>query len=281
MYQKIKARNLLTTIDAVDSARGTDQEFAMELKDDSWVVMSKGEANVIMASVFVPRVAMAEYDRNNYDTVGIYGSKVKAFIEDEDDFIEMEMEQRTLHLRDGSASADLATINSDAIGGRIDKAPSIDHEVKVTGGFDEIIDFINRAEGMLNTGSYMIGAREDGVYLYTAGDNGKMSQRLPWDTFDGHEIDWSVNNKPPGEGHIPKKDKAIDAIMGIDYTKTLNTLEGDLKMAIGNHMPLRLLYETVGDDGNATGMKVNYYQTPRIDESDNAIIPDKVIEKER
>lgn len=281
MYQKIKAENLQTTIKAVESTATDDTEFVMDLEDDHWIVYSKDQANVIFTSVLVPHTAMAEYDRNNYDTIGVDGDKIKGFIQSKNDWIELEMMERTLNIDDGDVSADLATIDPEAVSGRVNKAPDIEHEVIVEGGFDRIISFVERAQSVLNTGNYYIGGREDGVYLYTSGDNGKMSQRIPWDEFDGYELDWSVDNDPPGNGHQPAEDHAFDCIMGIEYTKSLNTLDGNVKMALGNHMPLRLLYYDLDDDNNETGIKVNYYQTPRINDSGMSKIPDKIIEEER
>lgn len=281
MYQKIKAKNLTTVLEAVKSTGM--EEFVMDLKDDKWVVFAKDGANVVMTSVLVPRTAMAEYKRNNYDMVGVDVNKIEGFIQSKDDWIELEMRERTLTISDGEVSADLATIDPEAVAGHMSKSVDMDYEAIITGGFDKVIKFVKRAEGVLDTGSYYIGGREDGLYLYTSGDNGKMSQRIPWGDFEDYKIDWSVNNEPRGGdgAHTPKEDKAFDCIMGVDFTKSLNTLDGEAKMAVGNHIPLRLLYHTVGDDGNDTGIKVNYYQTPRINESGVAKIPDKIIEENK
>lgn len=282
MYQKIKAANLLTMIDAVESASAQDSpEFVMDLYDDKWIVMSKDESNVILASVLVPRTAMDEYDRNNYDALAMDTGRLKSFIEDSSSIIEMQLDQRRLHIREGGVEAELATLDPENVTGKASQSPKIEHEVKVKGGLNNITDFIRRVEGVLNTGSYYLGAREDGVYLYSRGDNGQMSKRIPWDDLDGHEIDWSINNKPPGKGHVPQDDHAVDSILSIDFTKSLNTLEGDVKLGIGNHIPLRILYQNVGDSDEDSGMMVNYYQTPRIDEGEGSTIPQKIIEKNR
>lgn len=259
-------------------ATGND-EGVIRLKDDRWMITSEGAASVILSAVLVPEESMEIYDRRGYDAVGVKLDKLLKFVKRTDsDMVNIWMEERTLNIEenDGNAHVELATLDIDTVSGRTDKALNINHEVRFQSSFDFIIDFIRQTDDIVNADSFIIGCRNNGLYLYSEYDNARIDNFYEWDEFDDVELDWEVNNYRE-LGHEPAKDEAIDVILGSDFTKELYHPEDTAHISIGNHFPMRILYET------EDGIKISYFQTPRLPKSEDVItiIPERVIEANR
>lgn len=277
MQMQISADSIAHTAEAVKTTG--HYEGLIQLMDDRWMITSEGSASVILAAVLVPEESMEVYDRKGYEAIGVNMDKLLKFVKRTDsELVNLWMDKRTLNIEenDGNTHAEIATIDTDSISGRTDKALNIEHEVRLQSNFDFITDFIDKADDIVNSDSYIIGCRDDGLYLYSEYDNGRIDDFYSWDEFDEVEIDWEVNNYRD-IGHQPAEDRAIDVILGSDFTKELYHPEDTAHISIGNHFPMRLLYETEG------GIKISYFQTPRLPSSEDTtrIIPSKVIEADR
>lgn len=275
MKMQIDSDDLLDTVRAIKDVGHNEGELS--LKDDRWLIMSQGPANVLMGAVMVPRDAMETYDRNGYERVGLNLNTIEEFVKrSNSDLVNLWMEKRTLHMEenDGNVHVEIATIDIDSVNGRVSETLNVEHEVKFRLDFSFVEDFYSKAENIIDSDFYMMGCRENGLYMYSYHDNGRIDDFTTWDSFEDVEIDWSTNNYS-GYGHKPADDHAADVIYAIDFTKELHKPTDNPHISIGNHIPIRLLYEL------DSGVKISYFQTPRLPKSDDAIstIPDRIIEK--
>lgn len=275
MELTINSGDLQDALEAIDIS-GRDKAV-MALNEDNWIIKSSDPANVLMAAVLVPKSAMGTYNPGGYESVGLPVGRMDDFIEGRSDLITMRMEERALHVDDGNTHARLATVNPDAVEGHMPSVPNIEYEVTFTSSVDLIKNFVRKADNVLNTSFYFISARESGLYLYTEGDNGQIDRYNSWDDFDNYEIDWSVGNDGPTGSLDPETHKGTDCIMSTDFTSDIKKIDDDSVISIGNHIPLRVLYDKSGNSSG--GMKISLMQTPRIDQSGENRIPERIIEK--
>lgn len=274
MRLKMNSGDLQDAISAIQIT--ANDEALMMLEDDRWMIKSADEASVLMAAILMPRGAMKEYERNGYERVGLPINKIDKFISGRTDTVTIWMEERALHIDDGSTHVKLATIDPDAVEGHMSGAPTVEHEVMFEGSLDTIKDFVNRADDVLTTGYYLISTREQGLFLYAEGDNGQMTEFISWSDFDNYEIDWSINNEGPNGSIVPEAQKGTDAIMSIEWSQQLVSISDEAKIYVGNHIPIRILFDK-SEDRDA-GMKVSLIQTPRIDQSGRNTMPQEVID---
>lgn len=275
MEMEINSGDLQDAIEAVDvSGR---EEAVMVLHDDSWVIKSRGPANVIMAAVLMPERAMKSYDKGRYELIGLPTTKLDEFLGSRDDTVAMWMEKRALHVDDGGTHARLATIDPDIVDGHMEGSPSVEYEVSFNSSVDVIKDFANKADNLLTTGSYFLSARNSGLYLYAEGDNGQLDRHIPWDEFDSHHIDWSVDNEGPEGSLTPSVHEGTDVILAIDFTQELKKIDDNSRISIGNHQPLKILFDK--SENGKEGMKVTFIQTPRTDMGGDNSLPDKVVKQ--
>lgn len=277
MKMKISGGDLLDMTSAVKVSRSNEQEALMILKDNRWMVKSAGPADVLMSAILMPAEAMESYERRGYDEIGLNTEAIDNFVSSRNDTITLEMEDRALHMDDGDTHVRLATIIPEQVAGATRSAPDVDYEITINNSPDFIKDFIKRAEEVVGASHYYMGAREDGFYLYAPHDNGSIDRRIEWDEFDGHELNWEVNNEGPNDAHTPKEDKAVDVIMGTDFTNSMKAIEDEGVINIGNHFPMRWLFDK-SEEGEP-GMKVTFIQTPRVNNDQENVIPQKIIDK--
>lgn len=273
MEMEINGGKLLDGMKAIKAT--LNDEALITLKDDRWMVKSMDEAEVLMSAILVPESAMESYDKGGYDRVGVEIDKITNFVRSKSDTIKLWMEERALHMSDGSDHARIATVDPDSVKGHMQAAPNINFEVMVDGSPDSLLDFISRQGDIVNSSTYTLGAREQGIVIYADGDNGSMDRGIEFDEFDDYNIDWSVDNGTDTEGsHTPSEDKAIDVIMSADITSQLKTPYDTCKMFIANQSPMKFLFEEEDSD-----MKISFIQAPRIDNKGRSTIPDRTVEE--
>lgn len=273
MRMKTKGEVLLNVIEAVKSTG--HKEGLMELKDDRWLVKSVDPATVIVTAVRVPDMMLLEWDKGNLDALGLPLDAIEAFIGgNRSDEIEMWTEQTTIHMDDGNTHLRRASIDTQSVHGKTDTIPNINHEVVLRSDLDFLTDFIKKADEVIGSSHYYVGAREEGLYLFARADNGHLDRFFKWSTFDDVEINWDHNNLGPGNALIPAEDHGIDTIQGIDYTNEINTFDEKAEIRFANHHPTQIVYNL--DDEDRTGMSVAYIQAPRLDEEGDSCIPEEI-----
>ena len=273
MKMEIEGGKLLDGLKAIKAT--LNNEALITLKDDRWMIKSMDEAEVLMSAILVPESSMESYDKGGYDRVGIQIDKVTSFVRSRNDTIRLWMEERALHMSDGSDHARIATVDPDSVKGHMQAAPKINFEVMVDTDPDFLLDFISRQSDIVNSGTYTLGAREEGIVIYADGDNGSMDTGIEFDEFDDYTIDWSVDNGTETEGaHTPSEDHAIDVIMSSDITSQLKTPYDTCELYIANQSPMKFLFQ----DEDA-GMKISFIQAPRIDNKGRSTIPDRTVEE--
>lgn len=270
--------------DALNAVQTTEQpEAVMELYEDNWMIKSKGAAEVYMAAVLVPKDAMEEYEPVKGDIdkeeIGLPLDPVNDFINSRKKEYECWMEGDTFHIKDDYTHLRRGTIIPESVAGRMHNVPDLDHEVTFVTDVNFIFDFIDRADNVIGTDHWYIGAREEGIYLYSEGDNGTMDEFRPWDEFDSYDIDWSINNQARMGLHVPKDDHAVDTILNLGYTQLSGRISGDVaRVKVGNHIPTSFIYGL--EEEREDGMMVSVSQAPRIaDDKGSGGIPDSAIQR--
>lgn len=278
MRIKMKGKEWLRIHQAVKAT--TWEEALMELKEDRWLIKAADPAQAIMVAVLVPRRSMTEYEKGDRNKLGFDLGKIETFIDDPEEDLDFYMEDNYIQLDQGRSHASIAHIVIEDIESKVPGAPDIEHEVHIKNESTEFLhNFIDKADDMLTTGHYYIGARDDGIYLYASGDVGQIDDFYPWEDFDDYEIDWSINNSPASGGNVPEETHAIDTIQSIDWSMEMPFRDRDIMeggtLSLGNHIPTKLLLDT--SDSKQDGVMMSFFQMPRIDENDANKIPDKVI----
>jgi len=264
-------------VKAVDSAGRS--EGLIELRDGYILVRSEGPSSVLMSAIMIPENQMEHYERNGYEFIGVNLEHIDTFVRDGDDRVEMRMEERTLILEDESAHAEIATLEPSSVAGRTDKSLNVDYEVTLKGDPSFIIDFIKRGEELTGSDSYMIGVRDEGVYLYMTGDNARYDDFIPKEEFDTFSTNWEVNNQADFGGLSPEKDKGIDVLFSTEFSKYLDMPSSSATMSFGNHIPMKFVFDDLGEK-EGKPMKLSYFQTPRLDKTgDMKTLPDRVLNK--
>lgn len=275
MRTVLLGKYLNNIVKAVDSAGRS--EGLIELHDGYILVRSEGPSSVLMAAIMIPQNQMEHYERNGLEFIGVNLEHIDTFVRDDDDKVEMRMEERTLVLEDHSAHAEIATLDPESVAGRTDKSLNVDFEVTLKGDPAFITDFIKRGEELTGSDSYMIGIRDEGVYLYMTGDNARYDDFIPKEEFDSFSTNWDVNNSPNFGGLAPKKDRGMDVLFSTEFTRHLDMPSSTSTMSFGNHIPMKFVFDDLGEK-NGDPMKLSYFQTPRLDKTgDMKTLPDRVV----
>lgn len=254
-------------------------ECVIELNSDHWLIRAKGPSDVLMTAIYIPENQMGHYEQAGYERIGINLDKVDNFVRNDDDDIEMWVEERTLHMQDSTSHVALATIDPDSVTGKTENVLKVDYEVVFKHDPQLLIDFIKRGKELTGEDSFMMGARDEGIYLYMVGDNARFDDFISKDDFSHFETDWSINNSPDFGGLSPAEDKGVDVLMSADFAEHLDMLSDDAVISFGNHIPMKILFEELGDEGGKP-VKISYFQTPRLDKTgDMKTLPDRVLNK--
>lgn len=252
-------------------------EFVIELRDNHWLIKCQGPASVVMTAIFLPDSQMESYNRGDYEMIGLHKKYIDNFVKSADSIINLEMESRSLHMEDESSHAKIATIDPAAIDGHMDSTINVEYEVTLQGDISFIFDFIKRGEEITGSDSFMVGVRENGVYLYMTGDSSSYDDFASAEEFDTFEYDWSINNSPEFGGLKPAEDRGIDVLLSSEFAGTLNLHSDEATVSIGNHHPMKYVFDELGHNDGAP-MKVSYIQTPRLDKTgDMRTLPDEVL----
>jgi len=266
-------------LDALGAIKATrNDEVLLELKDDRWMMKSQDEAGTLMAAVLASDGVMEEYSKGDYEEIGININKPKSFIRSSGGDVTLEMEDRALHMYQGGTHARIGTINPGDVAGKMRTAPNLNYPVHIKAESGILHNFINRQEEVVGSGNYYIGARKDGVYLYSTGDNGDLDRHIRWEEVEDKDIKWSRYQTPKDDvsdkANHPDSDQALDVIMSTEITKDIKKPADTCWMYFTNQGPMRILYDMSEEDSD--GLKISFMQAPRIDNKGRPTIPDSV-----
>jgi len=278
MKMEIKASTLLDVIKA-SSATNRD-EIVMRFKDDRWISKIVGPAEVLMAAARVPETIMKSYDRGEHDALAIETRKIKDFINSSGDIITLELNDRTLHIRDDNTHARLATLDPDSVESEMPSAPNLSYEVTVNNSPDMIFNFISRQDEVIGASSIVVDCDEDGIFLYSDGDNGHMDKFISSEDLGGYGYDWDVGNESASGGYSPATDERISVILGTQFTSSINAVADNCTILLGNQSPMKMVFKEETEDGNE-GLSISYIQAPRLDEDGSSVVPESIIKSHK
>lgn len=248
------------------------EEGLFEFKQDGIRLQCSGGDSVVAFAAKVPEEAMEEYELDEEIQFGLPFSKIDGFVSSSDTLITIETDGAGITMSDGQFTAELATVQPQYVEGAIDKLPTIEYEVTIKDQPDFITDFITRVGNLFDPSTYVVGGREDGIYVYSEDDNSRADTFVPWDDFDDHILNWDANNSVDKPGANPAEDHAMDVRMSMDFTKTFKSLGDEAILRFSNQGPMKWVFSSEG------GVKMSYFQAPRVsDERGSDVIPDEVL----
>lgn len=263
MKMEIKGSVLL---DAIKGARSTGaDEGLLNFKDGYWYMRCGGASGVLMFGARVGMESMNVYQRDGVDKLGIEFSPVENFITSRDDIIRFESDGSSIILDDGRDKAEIASIVDDYVEGADVDPPNVEHEVQFNSEVGFIGDFISKAEGVVGADWFFMTCREEGLYMYTERDQGRIDRFYKWDDFDEVNFDWEVNNTPPGSAAerkekyaTPVDDHQTDVILSSEMMDSLNDIGDEAQIRVGNHCPIKIIWQP------EDGITYSYIVAPRI-----------------
>lgn len=264
-------------LDIIEAAQAAQpEEGIMHLKDDRWVMKVVDESTVVMFACRVNKKAMEEYRKEGWDKIGVRFPKVKDSIYSSSENVEMEVVDHKLHVRQQGYDAGLGMVNPEYVAGNVQSAPDLEWPVEATGDISFIKDFVKRSDKIVGGSSFIISPRKNHLYLYSERDDQKLVKKYPWDDFDSVSINWELGDDPPGSGGVyPGEQKACDTVLSIEFAKALKFIEDEGTLHIGNHVPLKLLFDTM------EGVDASYFFSPRISTEDTrSTTPNDSVEPE-
>lgn len=274
MRMVINSGKLYNVAKGVESI--AQEEAEMILKDDRWMVMSRSPENVSMFAARVPEESMEEYDSGDVDTLGFKTARVTDFISDKNTDVELgwDYDSHDFYINDGDYRANFTGINTDYVEGSMDEPIKTDWPVNVVGDIDFLSDFIAKADSFVGgtSDTFIAGAREDGLYLYSRGDDDDIHTRKKWSEFDEANVDWSI-------GASDRSDrKEADSVFNMDFMKEFHipsSLDAQFRIYVGDSKPIRIVAE------EESGVDLAYVLTPRVQSSGDSIVnvPDNVVEE--
>lgn len=265
--------------DMIDGASVTyNDEGVIKFKDDRWMLKAVDESNVLMFAALVPAGAMDQYDHGGVEEIGVRFEKITAAIGSSTDPVEVELDAgagtHKLHVRQGGYDAGVGLLNPDTITGVANNAPDVPHAVEIEGDISFIDEFAGRLDGMIGSSSFLISAREDGIYLYGEGDTDDLLKYVGWDQFDNWSIDWSVAQYSENNGIDPEEEKQVNTTISMDYIKSMDFLKDEGRLSLGNDVPCRFVFEY------DSGVMGSFFLAPRLpSESTRTRIPEDAIEQ--
>jgi len=253
-------------LDAISGARSTGvEEGLLNFKDGYWYMRCGGASGVLMFGTRVGMESMNVYDKEGVDSLGIEFSPFENFITSRSDIIRFESDGDSIILDDGRDKAQIAGIVDDYVEGADVEPPNVEHEVTFESEVGFIGDFISKSEGVVGSDWFFFTCREEGLYMYTERERGRIDRYYKWDDFDNVELDWEVNNKPPGSAAnkeekyaTPKTDHQTDVILSSEMMDSLNDIGDEAQIRVGNHCPIKIIWNP--DDG----ITHSYIVAPRI-----------------
>lgn len=276
MRMVINAGVLSSVAEGVESL--LREEAEIKFKEDKWMVMSKGPENVTMFAARVPETAMKEYDPGDVDSLGIKTSKILDFISSKDRniILSWDYDNHNFVMEDEDYRATASGVNPEYVEGVMGSSIKTDWPIKVTGDIDFLIDFIKKADSFLSDDSidaFIVGAREDGLYLYANDDLNDIHAHRSWDDFDGVDNDWTIDLESTDS---PKE---LDAIYSLSFMKQFTSsmptqMEADFSINMGEDKPIRVLANAPG------GIDFSYVVTPRLSSETSSevdSVPDDVV----
>ena len=259
--------------DVSDGAQTTGlEEGLFEFMEDGLRLQCSGGDSVVAFAAKVPQEAFDEYKLDQEVQFGLGFDKIDGFISSGNVPITLETDGTGITMSDGQFTAEMATVQPQYVEGTMDKLPRIDYEITIKDQPDFLTDFIKRVGNLFDPSTYILGAREEGVYVFSQNENNRADTFVEWEDFDDYIINWEAGNVGDDGTHNPETDEAMDVRMSMDFTKSLKSLGDEAILRFSNQGPMKWVFSADG------GVKMSYFQAPRMSDEHGAdIIPEEVI----
>lgn len=237
-------------------------EGVMVLKENHWLIKSRGPSDVLMAAVMCPRDAMEEYDTRGVDKVGVRFQPIRNFIKSKSQDLEMEYTNKgQFRLSQGTTTVRITGVEPEYVSGYMSEGPSIDYAVTATGDVSPFKNFFDMADNVVGSDQFLICARDEKLYLYSFEDQNDIVEKIDWDDFDEHSIDWSKGLSSAKSAVDPQEDNAADSMFSVDVAEDIKWVEDEATLYLDNNAPAKFVFTT------EEGAKISYIMAPRLSES--------------
>lgn len=266
--------------DMLDSATAYREEGLFNLEPDGILLRVHEYSNTALYATFIPDDAMEEYDRGEFNRLGVNLEWMDDFVPSKDSTITLEVKQDSsglerLYIHTSNRTYSTSLIDPDQVSGVPEQIPDIEYPVTITMDPSDFMDFVSDAGKIrddADSGSFVLSAREGLFYLYSSYDDSEVTDKLHWEDFDDYELDFDAAHPSDGSPHNPNQDKIIETFMSLGLTNSMNHNTDEIRVQFGHMKPMKI----VGRSEN--GIMHSYLVPPRIPTDDEkATLPERVI----
>jgi hypothetical protein len=271
--------SILSTV--LNSALGYQDECLLNLEREGIIVRVRHSSDAGFYASMIEEEAIEEYDRGQYNKLGIRMQNVLDFIPNDDTTVTISIVEGRLCVNRGDREIYMSTIDTDAIHGNPDSIPDINNPVVIHDGVEWVVDFAQDAYSYIFSNddeAVIISARDGMLYLYAGDEMDELVEKKHWEDFDDYSIDWSSCSesgqcRPEDVNYSPEEDHVVNTIVSTKFLRPIMDVDGETAISMDNHMPFKAVTTT------DYGVKHSWFVAPRIPSQGKALdIPDRVLE---
>lgn len=233
-------------------------EMYVEFGPDRWVVKSQGPAEVLMTACKVTEDIMHNYKKEETESLGLDIEVIANFISGSSGKMTMRYDDsvKKLYVSDGNLQMEMGTLIEESINGVARSFPKIEYPVRVYNNLNFLNDFIKKTNSSISSGSFIIEARKNNLYIYSQKDEKSVVYDIQWEQLDDCQIDWSSDNI---------RDNTAGSSFSLDFMEELYKPSQEAALSFGADMPAKLYFE------QEDGVDITHVIAPRISKSDNSV----------
>lgn len=277
MKMKINASEFSNVLGSATAYR---DEGLFNLENDGILLRVHEYSNTALYATFIPDDAMEEYERGEFNKLGVNLEWLDDFVPSSNETITLEVEQdksglERLFIHTSNRTYSTSLIDPGQVSGVPEQIPDIEYPVTVTMDPDDLMDFISDAgkiRGDSDAGSFILSARDGLFYLHSSYDDSEVTDRLHWEDFEDYELNFDDAQPSDGSPHNPVEDHIIETFMSINLTNSMEHNTDTVRVQFGHMKPMKIVARS---DENILH---SYLVPPRIPTDDEkSTLPERVI----
>lgn len=272
MRFKIEAEEWSNVLEA---ASVYQDEAVLNLKEDGILMRVHDESNTAVYNTLIPKSVLSEYERGEYNRVGIYVEQLGNITPSTSDEVLVELDGYKIRTVVGTRDYKIPNIDPDQVSGTPEMVPQLELPVKIRLGPDKILSYIADAYSHVfnnKRGHYFIQAQEGVLVLWCKRDDYELVEHFHWEDFEGYDIDWEAATVTDSMEGDPTEMKKITSIIAIQLTKGMRFFSDTARLEMGHGMPMKMVSES------ESGIKHSWIIPPRFPkEGEPSQVPENVI----
>lgn len=246
-------------------------EAIITARENGWLIMMKGMENVTMFACKVPPSAMESYSIEEDRLIGVPVDKLESVASSASGAVDLTLDEHRFIVSNETYTRRFRGIDPQYVNGYMENTINVDWEVNISSHVEKIMDFVSTCSRDIESDSFVVSAREDGMLLYSSKDDDEIHSMIRWDDFEEHSVDFNV------AGISSMSELHAESVFSVGFFNEFNFPTGDdveYTLDMGDDKPMRVIAKCEG------GVNMSFVITPRITDSDDssADIPQSVIE---